>query len=153
MYQPICQIFFQNGKILSSSNSLFERVGGLSFFEQLVDRFYEGVVVDPVLIVLYDEPSDLEKAQLHLTWFLAQYWGGPPMFNENRGDPKLRMRHMPFRIGPAERDQWLLHMLTAVDELSQDDSTRQELTEYFVKAAEHLRNDTGLPISSADYPR
>ena len=75
------------------------------------------------------------------------------MFNENRGDPKLRMRHMPVRIGPVERDQWLLHMLGAVNELSQDDLIRLELTDYFVKAAEHLRNDTGLPISSADYPR
>ena len=75
------------------------------------------------------------------------------MFNENRGDPKLRIRHMPFRIGPVERDQWLFHMLTAVDELSQDELIRQELTDYFVKAAEHLRNDTGLPISSAEYPR
>ncbi len=149
----IRQRFFQNGKILSSSNSLFERVGGLAFFERLVDRFYEGVAVDPVLIVLYAEPNDLEKARLHLTWFLAQYWGGPPMFNENRGDPKLRMRHMPFRIGPVERDQWLLHMLAAVNELSSDDLIRGELTDYFVKAAEHLRNDTGLPISSADYPR
>ena len=148
----IRQRFFQNGKILSSSNSLFERVGGLAFFERLVDRFYEGVAVDPVLIVLYAEPNDLEKARLHLTWFLAQYWGGPPMFNENRGDPKLRMRHMPFRIGPVERDQWLLHMLAAVNELSSDDLIRGELTDYFVKAAEHLRNDTGLPISSADYP-
>lgn len=153
MFQPICQIFFQNGKILSSNNSLFDRVGGLPFFERLVERFYQGVVVDPVLIVLYAEPNDLDKARMHLTWFLAQYWGGPPMFNENRGDPKLRMRHMPFRIGPAERDQWLLHMLGAVNELSQDDLIRQELTDYFVKAAEHLRNDTGLPISSADYPR
>ena len=149
----IRQRFFQNGKILSSSKSLFERVGGLAFFERLVDRFYEGVAVDPVLIVLYAEPNDLEKARLHLTWFLAQYWGGPPMFNENRGDPKLRMRHMPFRIGPVERDQWLLHMLAAVNELSSDDLIRGELTDYFVKAAEHLRNDTGLPISSADYPR
>ena len=149
----IRQRFFQNGKILSSSNSLFERVGGLAFFERLVDRFYEGVAVDPVLIVVYAEPNDLQKARLHLTWFLAQYWGGPPMFNENRGDPKLRMRHMPFRIGPVERDQWLLHMLAAVNELSSDDLIRGELTDYFVKAAEHLRNDTGLPISSADYPR
>lgn len=149
----ICQRFFQNGKILSSNNSLFERVGGLAFFERLVDRFYEGVAVDPVLIVLYTEPNDLQKARLHLTWFLAQYWGGPPMFNENRGDPKLRMRHIPFRIGPVERDQWLLHMLAAVNELSSDDLIRGELTDYFVKAAEHLRNDTGLPISSADYPR
>ena len=125
----------------------------MPFFEQLVDRFYEGVVDDQVLIVLYTEPNNLEKSRLHLKWFLAQYWGGSAMYNENRGDPKLRMRHMPFRIGPVERDHWLLHMLKAVNELSQDDLIRTELTDYFVKAAEHLRNDTGLPISSADYPR
>ena len=153
MCRLICQIFFQNGKTLSSNSSLFERVGGMPFFEQLVDRFYEGVVDDQVLIVLYTESNNLEKSRLHLKWFLAQYWGGPAMYNENRGDPKLRMRHMPFRIGPVERDHWLLHMLKAVNELSQDDLIRTELTDYFVKAAEHLRNDTGLPISSADYPR
>jgi hemoglobin len=75
------------------------------------------------------------------------------MFNENRGQPKLRMRHMPFRIGNLERDRWLVHMLSAVNELVTDDGLRATMTEYFVKAAEHLRNDTGLPISSADYPR
>lgn len=60
---------------------------------------------------------------------------------------------MPFRIGNLERDRWLVHMLSAVNELVTDDSLRATMTEYFVKAAEHLRNDTGLPISSADYPR
>ena len=75
------------------------------------------------------------------------------LFNENRGQPKLRMRHMPFRIGNLERDRWLVHMLTAVNELVTDDGVRAMMTEYFVNAAEHLRNDTGLPISSADYPR
>ena len=149
----IFQIFFQNGKSLTSTSSLFDRVGGLTFFERLVNRFYEDVVGDPVLLVLYTEPTDLTKARQHLTWFLAQYWGGPMIFNENRGDPKLRMRHMPFRIGPLERDRWLVHMLTAVNELSQDDLIRTELTNYFVKAAEHLRNDTGLPISPSNYPR
>jgi len=106
-----------------------------------------------VLLVLYTEPTDLTKARQHLTWFLTQYWGGPMIFNENRGDPKLRMRHMPFHIGPLERDRWLIHMLNAVNELSQDDLIRTELTNYFVKAAEHLRNDTGLPISPSNYPR
>lgn len=149
----IFQIFFQNGKTLTSTSSLFDRVGGITFFERLVNRFYEDVVGDPVLLVLYTEPTDLTKARQHLTWFLAQYWGGPMIFNENRGDPKLRMRHMPFRIGPLERDRWLVHMLTAVNELSQDDLIRTELTNYFVKAAEHLRNDTGLPISPSNYPR
>ncbi|MFM9071425.1 MAG: globin [Acidimicrobiaceae bacterium] len=148
-----CQICFQIGKTLSSDRSLYEKVGGLSFFERLVDRFYEGVATDEVLIVLYEDQKNLVKARQHLTWFLAQYWGGPMLFNENRGHPKLRMRHMPFHIGNLERDRWLVHMLTAVNELVTDDGVRATMTEYFVKAAEHLRNDTGLPISSADYPR
>ncbi|NBY45382.1 MAG: globin [Acidimicrobiia bacterium] len=138
---------------MSSNSSLYDQVGGLSFFERLVDRFYQGVAGDEVLIVLYEDPANLVKARQHLTWFLAQYWGGPMLFNENRGHPKLRMRHMPFRIGNLERDRWLVHMLSAVNELVTDDSLRATMTEYFVKAAEHLRNDTGLPISSADYPR
>jgi len=75
------------------------------------------------------------------------------LFNENRGQPKLRMRHMTFKVGALERDRWLVHMLNAVNELAPDDLTRDEMTQYFVKAAEHLRNDTGLPISSAQYPR
>ncbi|MFM9094627.1 MAG: globin [Acidimicrobiaceae bacterium] len=148
-----CQICFQIGKTLSSDSSLYDQVGGLSFFERLVDRFYEGVATDEVLIVLYEDQKNLVKARQHLTWFLAQYWGGPMLFNENRGHPKLRMRHMPFHIGNLERDRWLVHMLTAVNELVTDDGVRATMTEYFVKAAEHLRNDTGLPISSADYPR
>ncbi|MFM7763579.1 MAG: globin [Acidimicrobiaceae bacterium] len=144
---------FQIGKTLTSDSSLYDQVGGLSFFERLVDRFYEGVATDEVLIVLYEDQKNLVKARQHLTWFLAQYWGGPMLFNENRGHPKLRMRHMPFHIGNLERDRWLVHMLTAVNELVTDDGVRATMTEYFVKAAEHLRNDTGLPISSADYPR
>jgi hemoglobin len=148
-----CQKYFQNGKTLSSDSSLFDQVGGLPFLERLVDRFYEGVATDEVLIVLYEDPANLAKARQHLTWFLAQYWGGPMLFNENRGHPQLRMRHMPFRIGNLERDRWLVHMLTALNELVSDDGVRATMTEYFVKAAEHLRNDTGLPISSADYPR
>ncbi|MFM8778990.1 MAG: globin [Acidimicrobiaceae bacterium] len=138
---------------MTSDSSLYDQVGGLSFFERLVDRFYEGVATDEVLIVLYEDQKNLVKARQHLTWFLAQYWGGPMLFNENRGHPKLRMRHMPFHIGNLERDRWLVHMLTAVNELVTDDGVRATMTEYFVKAAEHLRNDTGLPISSADYPR
>ena len=66
------------------------------------------------------------------------------LFNENRGHPKLRMRHMPFRIGNLERDRWLVHMLTAVNELVDDDGVRATMTEYFVKAAEQLLIYTGL---------
>jgi hemoglobin len=68
---------------------------------------------------------------------------------DERGHPKLRLRHMPFHVGPLERDRWLVHMAAAIEATTTDESLRQELLAYFVPAAEHLRNDTGLPISSA----
>ena len=129
--------------------SLYERVGGMSFFVTLVDHFYEGVVGDEVLWPLYPDQSDLEGAKRRLALFLGQYWGGPQTYMEERGHPKLRLRHMPFHVGPLERDRWLVHMAAAIEATSQDDSLNQELLAYFVPAAEHLRNDTGLPISSA----
>jgi hemoglobin len=132
--------------------TLYERAGGLRFFERLVDHFYEGVVTDEVLLPLYPEQVDLGPARRRLTLFLAQYWGGPSTYAEERGHPKLRMRHMPFPIGPLQRDRWLVHMAAAVEATSDDDAIREELMAYFVRAAEHLRNDTGLPITSAQYP-
>jgi hemoglobin len=128
--------------------TLYDRVGGMPFFERLVDRFYEGVVTDPVLLPLYPEQDDLAGARHRLTLFLAQYWGGPTTYMEERGHPRLRMRHMPFRVGPDERDRWLLHMADAVEATTDDPEVRLTLLRYFVPAAEHLRNDTGLPISS-----
>lgn len=127
---------------------LFERVGGMDFFVRLVDEFYAGVVTDEVLWPLYPDQSDLDGAKHRLTLFLAQYWGGPTTYMEERGHPKLRLRHMPFRVGPLERDRWLVHMARAVEAVVADPVTRDELMAYFVPAAEHLRNDTGLPISS-----
>lgn len=129
--------------------SLYERVGGMSFFVTLVDHFYEGVVGDEVLWPLYPDQSDLEGAKRRLALFLGQYWGGPQTYMEERGHPKLRLRHMPFHVGPLERDRWLVHMAVAIEATSHDESLNQELLAYFVPAAEHLRNDTGLPISSA----
>lgn len=139
--------------------SLYERVGGWSFFERLVDRFYDGVATDEVLLPLYPEQPDLTGARHRLTMFLAQYWGGPSTYAEERGHPRLRMRHMPFHIGRLERDRWLVHMTAAVeatsDELVEDDrdAVAAALIDYFAPAAEHLRNDTGLPISGPGDPR
>lgn len=127
--------------------SLYDAVGGTPFFDQLVDAFYEGVVSDAVLRPLY--PEDLADSRRHLSLFLAQYWGGPQTYNEERGHPRLRLRHMPFRIGVAERDRWLVHMAAAVERTTDSESVRATLMNYFVLAAEQLRNDTGLPISSA----
>jgi hemoglobin len=133
----------------SRTVSLYEYVGGDDFFVRLVDAFYEGVETDDVLLPLYPEPADLGPARRRLALFLIQYWGGPTTYLDERGHPKLRMRHFPFRIGAVERDRWVHHMLRAVERTTDDDQVRTMLIEYFVPAAEHLRNDTGLPISSA----
>jgi hemoglobin len=140
---------------MSETRSLYERVGGMPFFERLVDRFYDGVAGDPDLLRLYPDAPDLRDARHRLTLFLAQYWGGPTTYSEERGHPRLRLRHMRFPIGPAERDRWLHHMTAAVEASSaelappEDEAVRSELLGYFVPAAEQLRNDTGLPITSA----
>ncbi len=133
--------------------SLYSRVGGERFFRRLVESFYDGVANDEVLLRLYPEQPDLSGARRRLTMFLVQYWGGPATYSEERGHPRLRMRHMPFHVGPLERDRWLVHMAAAVEttcsELDAPDGVADELMAYFVPAAEHLRNDTGLPISSS----
>ena len=137
--------------------SLFFRVGGEPFFEALVDEFYADVATDDVLLPLYPEAPDLTGARRRLTLFLIQYWGGPTTYSDERGHPRLRMRHMPFHVGPLQRDHWLEHMRRAVETVcaarGHGDDVADELMAYFAPAAEHLRNDTGLPISSARVSR
>jgi hemoglobin len=141
------------GAVHDTAPTLFSRVGGMGFFEALVDAFYDGVATDEVLLPLYPEQPDLAGARHRLTLFLAQYWGGPTTYMEQRGHPRLRMRHFPFHVGPLERDRWLVHMAAAVEQVCTDRSLPEEIADelmaYFVPAAEHLRNDSGLPISSA----
>ena len=133
--------------------SLFSRAGGMPFFERLVDAFYRGVAGDELLAPLYPEYPDFSGARRRLTLFLAQYWGGPTTYADERGHPRLRMRHFPFTIGTRERDHWLSHMTAAVEQECDDPEIAGELMRYFVSTAEHMRNDTGLPITSAGYPR
>jgi hemoglobin len=123
-------------------DALFDRVGGASFFTDLVDRFYLGVAGDPLLRPLY--PDDLRESSEHLALFLMQYWGGPGTYNEQRGHPRLRMRHAPFVIGPAERDAWLRHMNDALDGLQAasriSEADAEELRAYLQMAANTLVN-------------
>jgi len=135
------------------ATSFYDAVGGMPFFERLVDEFYRGVADDDVLAPLYPEAPDFTGARHRLTLFLAQYWGGPTTYSDERGHPKLRMRHFPYPVGPLQRDHWLQHMRHAIEVSGLDEAARQTLLDYFVPAAEHLRNDTGLPITSATYPR
>lgn len=124
---------------MSDSASLYQRAGGTPFFEALVDRFYEGVESDPALRPVYPE-ADLAGARRRLTLFLIQYWGGPTTYGEERGHPRLRMRHAPFAIGPAERDRWLVHMQAAIAELRPLPDVAAELERYIAVAAEAMRN-------------
>ena len=123
----------------SDLDTLYRRAGGTPFFEALVGRFYAAVATDPILRPLYPGP-DLAEAQRRLTLFLIQYWGGPTTYDEERGHPRLRMRHSPFAIGPAERDRWLVHMRAALEELMPPDEVTAELDRYFAMAADAMRN-------------
>ncbi len=131
--------------------TLYEAAGGMPFFEGLVGRFYESVATDPVLRPLYPE-ADLEGARHRLTLFLAQYWGGPRTYDAERGHPRLRMRHMPFAIGPAERDAWLRLMRAAIDGSGASTTVTQRLQVYIDSAAEAMRNRdwSGPPTAEVD---
>jgi hemoglobin len=121
------------------ATTLYDAVGGEETFRRLVHRFYAGVATDPVLRPLYPE-ADLSGAEERLRMFLVQYWGGPRTYSEQRGHPRLRMRHMPFRIGLAERDAWLRHMRAAVDDLGLAPAAETLLWDYLVMAAGSLVN-------------
>src|SRR3954452_8832600 len=121
------------------SANFFERVGGEPTFHTLVERFYAGVAADPLLRPLYPE-EDLGPATERLTLFLIQYWGGPNTYSATRGHPRLRMRHVPFTIGSAERDAWLRHMSAALDSLELPPELAEELWSYLTMAAESMRN-------------
>ena len=119
--------------------TLYEAVGGEETFRRLVHRFYREVAGDPQLRPVY--PSrDLGPAEEHLRLFLIQYWGGPGTYSELRGHPRLRMRHVHFAIGESERDAWLQHMRTALDELELDPVYEDQLWDYLVMAAHSLVN-------------
>ena len=126
------------GDVVAPEN-FYDAVGGEPTFRRIVGRFYQLVGEDPVLRPLYPE-EDLTVAEERLRMFLIQYWGGPRTYSEQRGHPRLRMRHAPFRIGPTERDAWLRCMRTAVDEAGLDEAHRRVLWEYLETAAHSMLN-------------
>jgi hemoglobin len=120
------------------ATTMYERLGGMAFFESLSERFYRGVAADEVLRPMY--PEDLEGPRRHLCLFLAQFWGGPRSYDEERGSPRLRARHLPFKIDGDARDRWLAHMRTAVDEAQLGPLEKAQLLGYFEAAANHMVN-------------
>ena len=118
---------------------LYEEVGGEPVFRQLVDRFYEGVAMDPILRPLYPD-ADLAAARDRLTLFLMQYWGGPTTYSERRGHPRLRMRHAEWVIGERERDAWLRHMHAAILAIDVPEAAREKIWNHVENAAHSLLN-------------
>ena len=123
----------------SVQGNFWKEVGGRPTFEKLVRAFYEGIKTDPVLLPMYPE-HDLEGAIQRLTGFLEQYWGGPGTYSEERGHPRLRMRHQPFKVNPDARDRWLLHMRVAVDGLELSPLHDATLWGYLERAAHAMVN-------------
>jgi len=113
-------------------------VGGDRFFTELVDRFYDGIDADRVLGEMY--PDDTTDSRRHLAGFLAQYWGGPPAYSDERGHPRLRMRHMPFRIDAAASEAWLERMRSALDQMDLAPEYKAAIWEHFSSSADFLRN-------------
>lgn len=128
--------------VTQPQQSFYDEVGGHATFNAIVSRFYELVREDEILLPLYP-PEDLDAAEVRLRMFLEQYWGGPRTYSEQRGHPRLRMRHSPFQIGFIERDAWLRCMHTAVasiDSETLDDAHRQQLLAYLEMAANSMVN-------------
>ncbi|MCU1528871.1 MAG: globin, partial [Frondihabitans sp.] len=117
----------------AAEETFYEKVGGRATFEKLVRSFYEGIRTDPLVWPMYPA-DDLEGAIQRLTGFLEQYWGGPTTYSEERGHPRLRLRHQPFKVNPAARDRWLAHMRTALDALHLSPLDDATLWDYLERA-------------------
>lgn len=122
----------------------YELFGGEPAFDQLAREFYGGVADDEVLRPMYPE-ADLGPAQDRLKMFLEQYWGGPGTYSQQRGHPRLRLRHQPFEVTPLARDRWLVHMMAAVDTLGLCPDLDAALRDYLQRAAFSLVN-TEMPV-------
>ena len=127
-----------NPDLNASPDTMYHRVGGQSFFVELVDKFYEFVETDTALRSMY--PADLTPGKSHLAGFLSQYWGGPADYSEERGHPRLRMRHMKFSIGNQERNAWIKHMEAALDLMSISSQDRAIMLNYFENTATMMIN-------------
>jgi hemoglobin len=121
-----------------SEQSIYEMVGGDATFEKLVDIFYQKVEADELLRPMF--PEDLEPGKRWQYLFLTQFFGGPARYQQERGHPRLRMRHMPFPINQAARDHWLAHMLAAIDEVGIPEPARSEMRDYFERGSAFMIN-------------
>lgn len=137
--------------------SMYDEFGGEQFFTDLVAAFYARVATDPVLRPMYPE-EDLAGAERRLRLFLMQYWGGPTTYGDERGHPRLRMRHAPYAVDSVARDRWLSLMFEALEEQSLSAELEMRLWQYLVGAAFGMQNvpDDAPPpgsINVSEVPR
>lgn len=123
---------------LDPEHSLYELVGGDATFRRLVKAFYRRIDADPVLRPMF--PDDLEESEHWQYLFLVQFFGGPAQYAEQRGHPRLRMRHAPFVIDQEARDHWLANMIAALDDVGIEEPMRSMMTDYFERASTHMIN-------------
>jgi len=121
-----------------TTHLIYDQISDDKPFHDLVDAFYRHIETDPILRPMY--PKELEAAKRHLSLFLIQRFGGPTTYNDQRGHPRLRMRHVPFVIGQPERDAWLTNMLAAIEETPAFHPYREQLVRYFTDSADFLVN-------------
>ena len=122
-----------------TDDSFYAAVGGHETFQRIVDAFYEGVAADDVLRPMYPE-EDLGPANERMVMFLEQYWGGPTTYSERRGHPRLRARHMPYKVNPLARDRWITHMTAAVRSAGLSPLHESEMFDYVERAAHSMLN-------------
>lgn len=125
--------------MISPGQTFYDAVGGEPTFRRIVARFFAQVPEDEVLRAVYPL-DDLDGAEDRLGLFLMQYWGGPTTYSDERGHPRLRMRHAPFAVGPAARDAWLRAMRVAIDESGLEEGHRAPLWDYMQSTATHMIN-------------
>jgi hemoglobin len=121
-----------------SEHSIYEVVGGEATFQKLVDNFYARVEADPKLRPMF--PEDLEPGKHWQFLFLVQFFGGPQRYGEERGHPRLRMRHSPFPISQEARDLWLKYMLAAIDDVGIEEPARTVMRDYFERGSAFMIN-------------
>jgi hemoglobin len=127
--------------VSDQERTVYDIVGGQPFFDALVERFYARVESDPDLRPLY--PDDLEPGKRSLALFLGQYWGGPTTYSDEKGHPRLRMRHAPFAIDRRARDAWFAAMVASVHDVHLDPDVERRFVDYFTMAADAMVNSPG----------
>ena len=121
------------------TTTFYDEIGGAETIRAIVHRFYEGVAGDELLRPMYPE-EDLGPAEERFALFLVQYWGGPSTYSENRGHPRLRMRHAPFKVTPAAAERWLVHFRAGLDSADLTPEQHERFWDYVTHAAQFMVN-------------